>query len=65
MKLKRWDAAEYMTPRLAVGMLWHSIISGRPRGVYVTARAIVRALGLKTGLAKPYEWEEVEGWEVK
>ena len=65
MKLKRWDSAEYMTPRLALGLLWHSFLSGRPRSVYVTVRAIVRAVGLKLGLAKPYEWVEFEGWEPK
>ncbi len=60
MKLKRWDSAENMTPRLAAGLLWYSIISGRPRSVYITIRAIVRAAMLKLGLAKPYEWEEFE-----
>jgi hypothetical protein len=65
MKVKRWDMAEYITLRSVPATLWYAARSrtSAPGFFWRTCKSVVRAGMLKIGLAKPYEWEEFEGWE--
>ncbi len=69
MKVKRWDAAEWVTLGQALPMLWCAVTyphaDRRLRMVRITIRAIIRAAMLKVGLAKPYEWEEFDRGDLR